>query len=118
MSVGSYLCKLLIFVGYNVNGIEPFLITQIIKLPIFLKVFETGGFITLENFPSNPNQMMKPCQTFIKIKHPRKGEKRERKEKRGPAKSRQANSPKEAGHEEVREPVSTETFTNRLKHNN
>jgi hypothetical protein len=41
-----------------------------------LKVFETGGFITLENFPSNPHQMMKPCQTFIKIKHPRKGQKR------------------------------------------
>jgi hypothetical protein len=76
MSVGAYLGKLFIFVGYNVNGIEPFLITQIIKLPIFLKVFETGGFINLENFPSNPHQMMKPCQTFIKIKHPRKGEKR------------------------------------------
>jgi hypothetical protein len=50
-------------------------LTQI-KLPIFLKVFETGGLVNLENFPSNPHQIVKPCQTFIKRKHPRKGEKK------------------------------------------
>jgi hypothetical protein len=53
---------------------------------------------------------------FIKRKHPRKGEKR-RNNGQGP-KSRQANNPKEAGHNEVREPLSAETSTSRLKHIN
>jgi hypothetical protein len=33
-------------------------------------------------------------------------------------KSKQANSPKEMGHKAVREPLCTETFTDRLKHIN
>jgi hypothetical protein len=52
---------------------------------------------------------MKSCQNFIKRKHPRKGEE---KKKNGPGpKSRQANSPKDAGHKKVMEPLSTETST-------
>jgi hypothetical protein len=41
----------------------------------------------------------------------------ERKGKKGQGlKSRQANSLKEAGHTEVMEPLSIETFTSRMKH--
>ncbi len=56
---------------------------------------------------------------FMKRKHPRKGEKKNQ----GPGpKSRQANSPKEVGHKETREPLrietSTKTSISRLKHIN
>jgi hypothetical protein len=59
------------------------------------------------------------CETllnFIKRKRPRKGEKRNKGQR--PKKSRQTNNPKEAGHKEAREPLSTETSTSHLKHIN
>jgi len=55
----------------------------------------------------------------IKRKHPIKGETKN--QGQGP-KSRQANSPKEVGHKEAREPLrietSTKPYTGRLKHIN
>jgi hypothetical protein len=52
--------------------------------------------------------MMKPCQTlFKKKKAPKKGREKEARKGQGP-KFRQAKSPtKEAGHKEVKEPLST-----------
>jgi hypothetical protein len=52
---------------------------------------------------------------FVKRNHTRKGEK---KNKGQGQKSRQANRPKEAGHKEEREPLSTETSTSCLNHIN
>jgi hypothetical protein len=49
---------------------------------------------------------------FIKRKHPRKGEKKKqgaRTKDQGP-RTRQANSPKEVGHKEEKEPLRTEPF--------
>jgi hypothetical protein len=58
--------------------------------------------------------MMKTLPTLIKRKHARKGEKK----KQGP-KSRQANSPKETGHKEEMQPLSTRTSsTSYMKHIN
>jgi hypothetical protein len=58
---------------------------------------------------------MKPCQTFKKESTQRRERKRNKGE--GP-KSRQANSPKGAGHKKEREALSIDTFTIRLKHIN
>jgi hypothetical protein len=49
----------------------------------------------------------KTLPNFIKRKHPSKGVKKKQGGK-DQLKSRQANSPKEAGHKELREPLSTE----------
>jgi hypothetical protein len=56
--------------------------------------------------------MMKPCQTLKK----ESTQERERKRNKGQGpKSRQANSPKELGHKEVMEPLSTETSNNNYR---
>jgi hypothetical protein len=50
---------------------------------------------------------------FIKRKHPSKGKKRQQ---GAMTKTKQINNPKEGGHMEVKEPLSTKTSTSRLKH--
>jgi hypothetical protein len=55
---------------------------------------------------------MKPCQTLVKESTQERA--RKRNTGQGP-KSRQATSPKEAGHKEEREPLRTEPSTSGLK---
>jgi len=56
--------------------------------------------------------MMKRCQTLLK----ESTQERERKRNKGQGpKSRQANNPKEAGHKEVMESLSTKTFKTSIK---
>jgi hypothetical protein len=59
--------------------------------------------------------MLKPCPTLQKESTQ---ERERRRNKRQGLKSRQANSPKEAGHKEVREPLNAETSNSHLKHIN
>jgi hypothetical protein len=71
---------------------------------------EMSGIVSSFYFCTRDHSETLP--NFIKRKHPIK-----RNKGQGP-KSRQANSPKEAGHKEAREPLSTKTSTNSLKHIN
>jgi hypothetical protein len=71
----------------------------------------TSFFETLANW-HNKLGTDETLPNLIKRKQSRKGE---RKNKGQGPRSRQTNSPKEAGHKEVRGPLNTETSSNRLK---
>jgi hypothetical protein len=82
---------------------------------ISLKEVVVSSVQRLFRWPFQMSILDETLPNFIKIKHPRKGEK----ENKGQVpKSKQANNPKEACHKNIREPLNTENSINQVKHIN
>ncbi len=91
MSVGTYLCKLLIFVWYNVNGIEPFLNPD--QAPNFFESLWNWRSCKSRKFSLKPTPNCETLPNFYKKKTPKKG--REKKKTR--TKVQATKQPKRGG---------------------